>query len=1037
MLMTGRSKIRTIAPAVMAAAVLGFLALRSAKGQANTATFYGTVTDPSGAAVPGATVTLTERNTQAKITKNTGVTGDFAFTFVPVGVYDLTIVAQGFKTYVNSRISLGAGQQTRQTIALDVGAVTETVDVTGTAPLVNTVSAQQLHGYESIEVRELPLQNRNFSGVLKINAGVLPSQGNDSAGVDMNGVGRNGTRYSMDGTNATGNTGANDAGAYQQPNLIDVMSVEGIQEVSAVKGVIPAEYEDAVGGQVNLVSKSGTNNWHGSLFENFQSDALNARLQPLSSKARLTFNQYGGSLGGPIRKDKLFIFGDYEGYRRSENQLVQGNVPTQSVRTQLSAAVPAYKLALDAFPLPNQPVSPDATVGLFRSTKRATRSDDHVDMRGDALLTANSRISITYSRGRPFRLVPRYFIADDRTWLNTLDRGTVSYVTGGATWTSETRFGYDRTLQDRLDQFFNNNLDPANKQETFPFGRRVPDLQTSLGWGGPDGEINHSGGPYWELEQKYARHVGSHSLKIGGDFHHDTGTRNNPQIPDFFYASLADMLNNKPSQVTATLGSGDFNAHMWEFGLFAQDDWQISSKLTLNLGLRYDYYSHIVAEGAGGSPDAGLFNPGSLSMDGKFLVGPFRPRNDPFDNDVINFGPRLGFAYNPDGKGRTAIRGGFGVMFANQPPENFWIATSSAPNVPFRITFTPQDIVAFGITYPMYNDNFFGLAQQLVKNSANTNVFAIYNTHLQNPYTLQYSFDVERQLSSSMVLQSGFVATRGVKFIEWRFANRVDRITGLRPNPNLGQPYYADNSQTSSYFAWQSSFKKRFSRNLSFDLNYTWGKAIANGGGDIGTYFYGENGSRNQEFFDLKADRGPTPFDLTHYFVADWVYQSPALSGLGSRVLRRVLGEWQASGILEANTGLPVFLSQSSSRPSDRPDYAGGQAIQSGYQGTLRYLNPAAFQKVPVSSASGALIRPGNYGPGEVRAPGQWNLDFSLGKNFAVRESVRLQIRGDMFNALNHTNLSGLRTSVNDPFFGQLLSTTGARVIQLNARLRF
>lgn len=1029
--------VRRFSVALVALAGLYVFCHRPVYAQANTATFYGTVTDPSGAVVPGASVTLSERDTHAKLAKTTGSGGDFAFSFVPPGVYSLQITVQGFKTYVSSGITLGAGQQLRQTVTLSVGAVNETVNVTGAGQMVNTVSAQQLHSYQTVEVRELPLENRNFSGVLKINAGVLPSQGNDATGVNMNGVGRNGTRYSMDGTNASGNTGSNDAGAYQEPNLIDVMSVEGIQEVSAVKGVIPAEYEDAIGGQVNLVSKSGTNAWHGSLFENFQSHDLNARFQRVSNKPRLTFNQFGGSFGGPVKKDRIFVFGDYEGYRKSESQFVQGNVPTQEVRSELLAAVPAYKLALDAFPLPNQPVAPGATVGLFETTKRATRSDNHLDLKGDLLLTQSSRLSLTYSRGRPFRLVPRYFIGDDRTWLNTLDRGTVSFVTGGTSWTSETRFGYNNTLQDRLDQFFDNNKDPNTSTESFPFGRRVPDLQTTLGWGGPDGEINHSGGPYWEIEQKFAKYIGRHSLKFGGDFHHDAGTRNNPQIPDFFYAGMSDLLSNTPSLVTATLGSGDFNAHMFEFGFFAQDDWKATPKLTLNIGLRYDFYSHVVSDGLGGSPDAGLYNPQSLSMDGKFTVGPFRPASDPFDNDAMNLGPRIGLAYNPDGHGKTAIRAGFGTMFSNQMPENFWIATSSAPNVPFRVFFTPQDISGFGINYPMYNDNFFGFAQQAVKNASNTNVFAIYNTHLQNPYTLQYSVDVERQITPSIVFQSGFVGTRGVKFIAWRFANRVDRLTGLRPNPDLGQPYYADNSQTSTYVGWQSSLKKRFSRNFSFDVNYTWGKSLANGGGDIGSYFYGENGSRNQEFFDMRADRGPTPFDITHYFVADWVYQSPSLKSLGNGFVSSVLGAWQVSGILQANTGLPVFLSQSSSRPSDRPDYVGGAAVLSGSRETLHYLNPAAFAKVPLSGASGALIRPGNVGPGAIRAPGQWNLDFSLGKNFAVRENVRLQIRGDMFNALNHTNLTGLRTNVNDAFFGQLLSTAGARVIQLNARLTF
>jgi hypothetical protein len=363
----------------------------------------------------------------------------------------------------------------------------------------------------------LPLQNRNFTGLLRINAGIVPTQGNDGTGVNMNGVGRNGTVYSLDGANASGNSGSNNPGTYQGGNLVDLMSADGIQEVSAVKGVIPAECENAIGGQVNLVSKSGTNLWHGSVFENHQNSALNARFQRVDKKPRLTFNQFGGSLGGPIRKNKIFIFGDYEGYRHSESVFVQGNVPTALARDQLLAAVPDYKLALQAFPLPNQPTSPTATVGSFSSTEKAIRTDNHYDLKGDLVLTSNSRLTVTYNHGAPYRVIPRYYIDDPRIYFNELDRGTISYLTGGSNWTSEARFGYNRTIQDRTDKFFS-LIDPKQPTESIAFGRRIPDLANSLGWGGPSGEINHSGGPLSQFGEKYARYIGHHALKFGGDY---------------------------------------------------------------------------------------------------------------------------------------------------------------------------------------------------------------------------------------------------------------------------------------------------------------------------------------------------------------------------------------------------------------------------------------------------------------------------------------------------------------------------------------
>lgn len=1007
----------------------------AAWSQANSATFYGTVADPTGAMIPGATVTLTNLDTKARITKTTSSSGDFAFSFVAVGTYTLTIEAAGFKGYIRTGFTLAAGQQVRETFNLELGAVTETVSVQASAPLVNTVSAQQLHNYSLTEARELPLLNRNFTGLLRINAGIVPSYGNLGTGVNLNGVGRNGTVYSLDGTNASGNSGSNNPGVYQGGNLVDVMSVEGIQDVNVVKGVIPAEYANAVGGQVNAVSKSGTNAWRGSVFANHQDSALNARFQRVATKPRLTFNQFGGSIGGPLKKDKIFIFGDYEAYRRSESVFVQGNVPTAGIRDQILKAVPDLKLALQFMPLPNQPLAANATVGSYAATDREARTDNHFDVRGDIVLTNNSRLTLTYNHGQPYRSFPRIQINNPRTYNNALNRGTASYVSGGSNWTSETRVGYNKTIQDRLDGFFT-FIDPNQPKEAILYGRRLPGFSTGLGWGGPAGEINHSGGPLLQVEEKYARYIGGHSLKFGGHYRRSDGTRNNPECPQFYYASLAALLDNAPNQVTATLGSGIYSGRMYEFGVFAQDDWGITRKLTVNLGLRYDFYSNFVARGQGGTPEAGLHNPEFLSMDGRFEVGPYRPPTSPYSNDAKNFGPRVGFAYNPDGNNKTAIRAGFGAMFMNVVPEDFWNLVSSAPNVPYRIIFAAADIKAFGIKYPDYNENFFRYAQQVVKTSGAIYTAGIYNTHLQAPYTMQYTLDIQRQVTPTVMFQTAVVGTRGLKFILFRPANAVDRITGLRPNPRMAQPYYIDNSQTLTYYGWQNSFRKRFSRGLSLDAHYTWSKALGNGGGDTGAYYDGENSSRNQDFFNLRADRGPTISDITHYFTASWVYQLPALAQARGWI-RHGIGGWQIAGILTSQTGYGITVGQSSTTPNQRGDYIGGVAVLSDYRKTLQYLNPAAFQRIPVAGASGAPVRPGNFGPGQLRAPGMWNLNFSLAKNFLLSEGVTLQVRTDAFNALNHTNLSGLRTSLNDAFFGRLLSTQGARVVQLNARITF
>ncbi len=1013
------------------------VALGIAWAQETTATFYGIVTDPSGAVIPGAQVTLIQTETRATTTKTTDSRGEFAFDFVPPGTYSLRIESRGFKSYESSGIELVASQQVRQTFALELGAVTQTVKVEGASPLVNIVSAQQLQTFESTAVEQLPLSRRNVSSILRVGTGVISS--GDS--VRMNGVGKNGSVFSVDGTQTSGNPEGRYASTYSQVNYIDLMSIEAIQEVHTVKSVLPAEFGDTVGGHVNLVTRSGTNTWHGSLFENYEGAALSARFQTLKTKPGLVFNQFGGSLGGPVKRDKMFIFGTYEGYRERAVRQVQGNVPTQKLRDEMLRAVPSYQLALVRVPLPNQPLkSPDADVGFYRDAKSQQHRDDHADAKMDILLTSNSRLSLSYSRGRPFFLLPS--IApngiNDRIWHNWLERGSVSFITGGANWTSETRWGVNTNNQTRQDEFLSVR-DPNRPNEEFPFGRRIGGIDPvalgsnlgSFGIGRP--ELWRMEGVSWSVAESFSRHLGRHSFKFGGDFLHQCCMRIKQAGPTFRYTSKEDLLNNIPSQIDTTFGSNPFRGRMYEFGFFAQDDWRTTPKLVLNLGIRYDYYSNMVARGKNGL-DAAFYNPDGL-LDNEFHVGPLRGPNNPYENDGwVNLGPRLGFAYNPDGKGKTAIRGGFGVLFSSQILGAMWQSVG-ANGIPFRARFSRNDAVRLGLRWPMFNDDFRKIVTGQNQGTGQVSVFSIFDPHLQNPYAMHYTLGIERELTPTMMLETAFVGLRGVKFLMHRWANQPDRVTGLRPNPLLLVDYYVDESQVTDYASWQTSLRKRFSRGLSGSVHYTWGKSLSTAGGDIGAYYQGDADARTQDFFNPKADRGPSTGDITHYFVSEWVYELRVLPNLSNPVARHALGGWQVSGIFTARTGGPLYITQTSAIENSRPDYIGGRAVDPDYRQTLQYLNPAAFAKVPLGATSKATVRPGSVGNGGFRGPGAWSIDLGIAKNFSLDERLKLQVRSDMFNAFNHTNLAGLSTNINDQFFGQLLSTTGARVIQLNARL--
>jgi hypothetical protein len=1014
--------------AILASAAVAF-------GQQTTATFYAVVTDSSGASVPGASVTLTHEGTGSTTTRPATDAGEAVFDFLRVGTYSLRIEAQGFKRVESKGIELSAAQNVRQTFTLEVGATTETVNVEGAAPLINTVTSEQLNTFDNAKILDLPVFRRNYTGLLAINTGVTMA----AEGVRMNGIGKNGVSYTVDGTDAGGNPEGRYSSNYLQPNLIDIMSIEAIQEVHTIKGVPPAEYGNMVAGQVNLLSRSGTNQFDGSLFENHRSENLDARHQRLTNKPGITFNQFGGSLGGPIKRDRIFFFGVYEGYRDRNFALVQETLMTERLRNDAIRATPTYKLYLDFIPLPNQPVGPNDDTGLYINPRSSRRSDNHADLKGDIRLGGVSTITVSYTRGRPNQLQPRHYIngSNDRTFLIWDERGTANFTTGGANWTSETRWGYHLTDMHREDAFFFTQFDPLNKNEVLPFGRRIPRLSYP-GVANPDHELYLMEGRTYNFDQKYARHRGSHSLKFGFSVRRDCCKRINPEAVNIAYNSRADLINNVTNSVGPTYGNGDFTAKMYQVGGFAQTDWRLRKDLTLNLGLRYDYFSHLVPEPGKNAPQTGVYNPDGL-LDRNFNVGPIRPLDNPYNSDKwVNLGPRFGFAYNVGGKSKTVVRGGFGVLFSGQVAGAMWAHVQPSPTAPFRFNFIRADTARLGIRWPTYNDDLIRTIDSETKARNWINTFSVVNPTLQNPYTMQFTFGIQRELARDLSLETGYVGNRGVKFLMHRWMNEPDRVTGLRPNPRLNVNYYVDHTQQSFYSSWQTSVRKRFSHGFSGSAHYTWGRGLSTAGGDIGAYYQGDGDARTQDFFNPRADRGPSTGDITHYFTGEWVYEAPLLKNLQNRGARLVLGGWQVSGIFLARTGTPAQLSQSGTALQvARPDYVGGQVYLNDYRSTLRYLNPAAFALVPLHPVSRAGIRPGNVGNNAIRDPGAWNVNVGISKEFPITERARLRVGLDGFNFFNHTNLSGLVTNLNNRFFGELQGTGGARLVQLNGRLSF
>jgi hypothetical protein len=826
----------------------------------------------------------------------------------------------------------------------------------------------------------------------------------------------------MDGIPASAHPGSPQGGMRGGFNYIEIASMEAIETVDIAKGVFSAEYGRSMSGNINVVTKTGTNQWHGSLFHLFNAEELNGRPVFLALRPPSVFNQFGGSFGGPILKNRLFIFGVYEAYRDRRSTTINGAVPTPRLRDAMTSAFPDYKLLLDNFFLPTQAYAPTAATAAFIGPGPIRANTEHFVIKPDAWLSNRNRITGTWVRDTP-DLYQQNGPARDaaRNFTGALDRVNVTYTTFRPSWSAETRYGWNRVDNTRLDRFFN-NPDPK-KAETKLGGRRIPGI-SALGIG-IQGENNFIGNaPQWNIEQKITWQIGRHSLKAGGILSRRRFGEGDVGNPVLTYNNEQDLVTNSPVAVQLNFGFDPWVGRQIDFGLFLQDDWRVSQKLVLNLGLRYDYFDHMVAEGLNGGPPH--FAIASFSNFPGFVLSDFRPYDNAYDRDPFSMGPRFGFAYNPDGNGKTVVRGGAGFMHAPVNTSIFEQSANNALDQPFRIDLSRAEVQRLGLRFPVYNEDVL----PLVGAGSAPPAYQLVDPKIHTPYAINYTLGIQHALSSTLMFETAFVGTRGVKFVLPRIYNQADPITGIRPNPKLGQSRYWDNSDSSTFTSWQTSVRKRYGNHLSGALHYTWGKTMAYMYGDI-TYAIP---TFIQDFFDVKSNRGRPPTDILHTMVGEFIYDVPLFAS-SRRLLRNGLGGWQASGVFRAQTGNPLSPSQASARAYGRPDLIdpAHAVLDTG----LQFLNRAACLPVPVSSVSGQQIRAGSTGNGFLDGPGLWNLDFSLGKSFKLTERVHFQFRADMLNALNHANLNVVETNLNNARFGQRTGSTDQRVIQFHTRLAF
>ena len=1041
-------RIRPRVLAVCLALVFTFIFTFStnAVAQVLEATLYGVVQDSSGAILPGVNVTVTHQGTTLMRDTVSDSRGEFALPALPPGTYTVRIELSGFRTYENKGLSLNAGQTVRQTFALEVGALAETVTVAENAPLIETATTAQVQSLGE-EVREIPVSRRNLQNVVLLGSGISSSDNAVGGGraFRVNGVGDGGSAITVDGSSAQTNPENRGFGNYGGQNQIEILSIEAVAEVQVAKGVLPAEYGGSIGGQVNMITRSGTNQFHGSIFENFQSDKFASRdpfLPSTTAKPKIKFNQFGGSLGGPIMQNRVLFFTSYEGYREESGVTVQGNVATQATRNRMMAALPypETKMVLDNMPLPNVPIND--VIGRYTDAKLLTRRDNtflgKVDFQAGA-----GRLSVTASRMRPFANVPRIQIQNDQQYTNGSKRLSTNYVMTRNSWVSESRFGWNRNTLDRFDQFWLAESPTRGDQaDLYNVRKRISTFSVTGFFGSGDTEVLALTYDAYNLDQKITRVSGAHTLKTGFRWAREIGFKSNPQTNRFTFTSVEDLLANKASDFLLAMGNPPHKAWVDQFGGFIQDDWRVSEKFVLNLGLRYDYYPGFGYRSTDAADPAEVNNLSNPTDIRKMDFGAPRPLDKPIDDDKMNFAPRAGFAWTVDSAGATVVRGGVGVFTTGHIMALFQNAVAR-PFTPIRQGWNRTEQEARGIVWP---NTYAEDAEKIVtaESAGKKNLYYVFQTDMKSPETTQVTFDVQRQIGRRASVSAGYVRTSGKNMpILLNFANAYDRITGARPNPAITPGgWYVTSGQTMVYNAFEGNANLRRFNGLDLAVHYTLSKGWSQQGANLIGNFNSSIGdttyNNTQDFFDpfLDADYSPLIGEVRHRVTSTVVYDIPWLADRKD-VVGGVLGGWQVSSVLNFRSGEPLRITQASGIANSRPDYNGGNQIFDDWRDTLQYLDRSAYTLVERSAITGATVRPGNQNSSDVRGPGRRRVDLTLAKTFTLRGSSQIQFRFESFNVFNWRQLNNPNTTVTAPTFGQITSVGSTRTGQIGLRLMF
>ena len=969
--------------------------------QVNRANINGTVTDASGALIPDADVVIVSNETGFRRKVETSRKGDYSITDVPVGKYDLTFSREGFQTATVTGIQLFVGQTATVDSKLEIGSITSHVEVQATAELLQKSDAEVGAVVEPQQLRDIPVNGRNWATLMTLAPGAINVGGGGQRDVRFAGRARDDNNYTFDGIDASG--------IQEQPQKADArlnISLESIGEFRVNSAVYTAESGGSGGAQINAVSKTGTNSFHGSAFDFLRNDIFDAR-SPFDPSTLPPFrmNQFGGSIGGPIKKDRTFFFMDYEGIRQTLGQTLIGFVPSPAFRAQVTATSPGLAPLINAYPDGTIPIDAN-TLEISKQGINSVREDSGL-IRVDHRFTSNTSLFARYNIDDAFIDKPNGALGS-RDTTAVRPSNLVIDLTHIFTPTviNEAKTGMNRSA------YVHPTVGIAPVNLTVP---GFDDLSSAA----LDEEIGTTFS--WIDDLTIVR--GRHTFKVGADIRRIRLNNSGNAITTTFlsYASPANYINDALDsvEIDSALGIGGMRRTFW-MG-YAQDEFKVNPSLTLNVGLRYEYYS-VMKEVKNRIAVVDILGCHGFCPPGTPMYAP--DRND--------FAPRFGLAWSPAQLGgKTVIRTGFGIYYGANQNDDFSDPHESTAG---RLLLSSADVPT--LSYPL--TPFLGLFQ-----NAGVSPKAI-DRHRRDLYYENWDFQVQQDLSHGFVGQVGYIGSEGHKLFSSQPVNLIDPLTGTRPLPQFGRFNVKGNNANSSFHALQASLERAYANGFLWQTQYMWSHSIIDG--SVGA---GESVSFEDPNCRV-CDRSDSPYDVRQTSTSNFIYDLPIGPGrryLQSGILGRVIGGWALSGIFTASTGRPINITVSRSSSdfangyasNQRPDFVPGVPIYPANQTIDNWLNPAAFAVPP------AGVR-GNLGRYAARGPGYWEADTALEKRIPIVENLSLSFRAEAFNVFNHpiygnpeSNLSAggefgrITTILNDGAVG----TGTPRRLQLMVRLDF